>query len=77
MYSQAVHNDPEVWKEPRSFRPERLEEKYDPYAYLPFINGPRNCLGQNLALLEVYIFPRPSCCLFIICARTASVIPTF
>ena len=51
-----MHNDPEAWKEPRLFRPERLEEKYDPYAYLPFINGPRNCLGQNLALFEVSSF---------------------
>eukprot|EP00124_Ichthyophonus_hoferi_P004612 Ihof_evm2s530 gene=Ihof_evmTU2s530 len=49
---KAAHNNPEFWAEPSKFNPDRFDEKYDPYAYLPFINGPRNCLGQYLALLE-------------------------
>ena len=38
------------------FRPERWEHgalKHVGYGYLPFDGGPRNCLGQNLALLEI------------------------
>jgi cytochrome P450 len=47
---KAVHNDPKNWKEPRRYKPERFDEPYDPYAFLPFINGPRNCLGQHLTI---------------------------
>ena len=37
------------------FDPERFLDSnihHEPYTFLPFIEGPRNCLGQYLALLE-------------------------
>lgn len=35
------------------FSPDRfIGKKPEPYTFLPFIEGPRNCLGQHLALLE-------------------------
>ena len=37
------------------FDPERFLDPnvlLEPYTFLPFIDGPRNCLGQYLALLE-------------------------
>eukprot|EP01134_Creolimax_fragrantissima_P005089 CFRG5089T1 len=52
---KGIHDDPSLWEHPDEFKPERFDMKFDPYSYLPFINGPRNCLGQHLALLEARI----------------------
>lgn len=51
---QSVHHREDIWPEPDKFDPERFMEpnKVQPYTFLPFIDGPRNCLGQHLALLE-------------------------
>jgi cytochrome P450 len=49
----AVHHDPEVWKDPHDFRPERfLEPLPHPYAFLAFLAGPRNCIGEHFSLIE-------------------------
>jgi cytochrome P450 len=54
---QAVHHRADLWPEPKSFRAERFlpGQEVDPYSFLPFIQGPRNCLGQYLALLEARV----------------------
>lgn len=49
---QGVHHNPEFWPEPLSYRPSRFLEEIKPYTFLPFIEGPRMCLGQYLSLLE-------------------------
>jgi cytochrome P450 len=50
---QAVHHDPSLWPEPMNFNPLRfVDQELEPYTFLPFLVGPRNCLGQYLALLE-------------------------
>ncbi|XP_039502126.1 cytochrome P450 4e3 [Drosophila santomea] len=47
------YND-RIFKDPHHFRPERFEEeKPAPFEYLPFSAGPRNCIGQKFALLEL------------------------
>ncbi|KAH8245839.1 hypothetical protein KR038_005016 [Drosophila bunnanda] len=47
------YND-RVFKDPLKFRPERFEEqKPGPFEYVPFSAGPRNCIGQKFALLEI------------------------
>ena len=44
---------------PLAFEPERFTggkgDELGNHAYLPFIQGPRNCLGQYLALLEARV----------------------
>ncbi|CAG2176636.1 unnamed protein product [Oppiella nova] len=52
----AIHRDPDNFVDPEVFRPERfLPENitHNPYTYLPFGAGPRNCLGMRLAQLEI------------------------
>jgi cytochrome P450 family 4 subfamily V len=56
----ALHMSPEHWgADVDEFRPERFfpEEckKRHPFAYIPFSAGPRNCIGQNLAIMEAKV----------------------
>ncbi|KAM6976475.1 cytochrome P450 3A40-like [Aplochiton taeniatus] len=72
----ALHRDPVLWPEPETFKPERFSEEnkdtIDPYSYLPFGAGPRNCIGMRFAqvlmkLAVVEVFQKFS---FITCKET-------
>jgi cytochrome P450 len=55
----VLHRHPDYWERPDAFDPER----FDPgrgngrprFAYFPFGGGPRQCIGQGMALVEAQL----------------------
>jgi len=57
MSQWVMHRDARYFEDPEAFRPERwldgLENRLPAGAYFPFGDGPRRCIGQGFALLEL------------------------
>ena len=49
-----VHHRPDIYPEPKRFKPERfIERQFSPYEYLPFGGGNRRCIGSAFAMFEM------------------------
>ncbi|XP_046443689.1 cytochrome P450 3A16-like [Daphnia pulex] len=57
--SFALHYDPDSYPDPETFNPDRWsadnKAERDPYTFLPFGMGPRNCVGMRFAMEEIKI----------------------
>ncbi|XP_011706704.1 PREDICTED: probable cytochrome P450 6a13, partial [Wasmannia auropunctata] len=53
----GLHADPELWENPEKFDPDRFgpdrKNSIEKFAFLPFGEGPRMCVGMRMGLLQV------------------------
>uniref|UniRef100_A0A3Q3GZK8 Cytochrome P450, family 17, subfamily A, polypeptide 2 n=1 Tax=Labrus bergylta TaxID=56723 RepID=A0A3Q3GZK8_9LABR len=56
----AIHHEPRHWDKPDLFNPDRFldnqGQRVTPSYFLPFGAGPRVCVGESLARLELFLF---------------------
>ena len=57
VYVYGAHHAPGYWESPENFDPERFlkgsEKLRTPFTYLPFGGGPRVCIGNHYAMLQI------------------------
>ena len=55
----ATHRRADFWPDPDRFDPDRftadVEAARPRYPYLPFAGGPRNCIGESFAWMEMIL----------------------
>jgi cytochrome P450 len=57
VYVYGAHHAPRYWPNPENFDPERFTKEEvkqrAPFTFLPFGGGPRVCIGQHYAMLQI------------------------
>jgi len=52
----TLHRDPRFFPDPLAFKPDRWQNPAHPrFAYIPFSTGPRNCIGESFAWVEMLL----------------------
>ena len=58
-FQWVTHRDPRFFDEPAAFKPERWangnSDQLPKYAYFPFGGGPRQCIGNYFAMMEIVL----------------------
>ena len=58
-FQWVTHRDPRFFDEPNEFKPERWangnSDELPKYAYFPFGGGPRQCIGNYFAMMEIVL----------------------
>ncbi|KAJ3076470.1 Thromboxane-A synthase [Podochytrium sp. JEL0797] len=55
LHVRGVHMDPKLWHNPEEWNPDRWNEPIAPNAFIPFGEGPMNCIGQKMAVIEMKV----------------------
>jgi cytochrome P450 len=58
-YIYGAHHNEMIWDNPEKFDPDRFEpakaKARHPFAHVPFGGGPRVCIGQNMAIMQILL----------------------
>lgn len=56
---RGLHRSDRYWSDPNTFKPERFtpekSAKRHKFAYQPFISGPKKCIGDSFAMMEMQL----------------------
>jgi cytochrome P450 family 6 len=57
---RALQNDPQFFEKPKVFNPDRFADaektRSNQFNYMPFGEGPRQCIGKRANLMKLFIF---------------------
>ncbi|XP_063681537.1 cholesterol 24-hydroxylase-like [Bolinopsis microptera] len=58
MSEEIVQRRADIWPDPMKFDPDRFSPdapRIKPFTYMPFMAGPRSCIGKHFAMLEMKV----------------------